>query len=185
MLNNQRIFLWFFIKRLLIKSKKFYESHKYMFEILFYYKFWRVHQTSLQLDAYYILLHPKLKIKLYNRWNPKWLKRYMPIPLPYLTVKLYLSFLFHYNNLVTINKFKTWITIPACFRNGKISYSTLALNFKDWNFSGIVTWPKSGHLNDRVYCKPIDKVLKMLFIEGSGSFLRPTIPELGKLLDSG
>ena len=41
---------------------------------------------------------------------------------------------------------------------------------------------KPGHLNERVYCKPIDRTLKMLFIEGSGSFLRPTIPELWKLL---
>ena len=35
--------------------------------------------------------------------------------------------------------------------------------------------PKPGHLNDRVYCKPIDRTLKMLFSERSDSFLRPTI----------
>ena len=38
--------------------------------------------------------------------------------------------------------------------------------------------PKSGHLNDSVYCKPIDRTLKMLFIEGSDSFLPPIILEL-------
>ena len=35
--------------------------------------------------------------------------------------------------------------------------------------------PKSGHLNERVYCKSINRILKMLFVEGSGSFLQPTI----------
>ena len=64
---------------------------------------------------------------------------------------------------------------------------TLALNFKDWTFGVIVTRhfrPKSGLLNEIVYCKPIDRTLKMLFIERSGSFLRPTISELLKLLVS-
>ena len=37
---------------------------------------------------------------------------------------LYLSFLFHNINSITINKFKKWITIPACFRNEKISYTS-------------------------------------------------------------
>ena len=128
------------------------------------------------------LNHPRLKIKFYTLWNRNWLKKYMPNCMP---VKLYLFFLFHNNNSVTINKFKKWITISACFRNGKISYSTLALNFKDWPFGVIVTHhfrPKSGHLNDRLYYKSINRTLKMLFIEGSGSFLRQTIPNLRTLL---
>ena len=33
-----------------------------------------------------------------------------------------------------------------------------------------------------VYCKPIDRALKMLFSKGSDSILRPIIPELWKLL---
>ena len=134
----------------------------------------------MQLEAYRILLHPKLKIKFYNHWNPNWLKKYMPNCLSYLTVNLFLSFLFHNKNSVTIFQLKKWITIPDSFRNGKISYSTLALNFKDWIFSIIATLclrPKSGHLNDRVYCKPIDRAKKMLFNKRSGSFLRPIIPE--------
>ena len=86
--------------------------------------------------------------------------------------------MFHNNNSVTINKFKKRFTIPACFRNGKISYGPLTLNLKDWPFGVFVTWqfmPKSGHLNERVYCKSINRILKMLFVEGSGSFLQPTI----------
>ena len=59
---------------------------------------------------------------------------------------------------------------------------TLALNFKDWTFGVIVTRhfrPKSGLLNEI-----IDRTLKMLLIERSGSVLRPTISELLKLLIS-
>ena len=59
---------------------------------------------------------------------------------------------------------------------------TLALNFKDWTFGVIVTRhfrPKSGLLNEI-----IDRTLKMLLIERSGSVLRPTISELLKLLVS-
>ena len=61
----------------------------------------------------------------------------------------------------------------------------LALNFKDRPFGVIVTRhfrPKLGHLNERVYCKLIDRTSKMLFIKESGSFLRPTSPPLRKLL---
>ena len=60
-------------------------------------------------------------------------------------------------------------------------FYTLALNFKDWAFGVIVTRsfrPKSVHLNERVYCKPIDRTLKMLFSEDSHRFLRPIISEL-------
>ena len=99
-------------------------------------------------------------MKFCTHWNPSWLKKYTANCLSYVTVNLYLSFLFHNNNSVyTIFTWKNWITIPASFRNGEILYSTLALNFKDWPFGIIVTRhfrPKSGHLNDRVYCKPIE-----------------------------
>ena len=151
-----------------------YESHKCMLKIFFFF-----FQTSsclsyhLQLEVYYVLLHSKLKKKFYTHWNPNWFKKYMPNCLSYLTVNLFLSVLFH------IFQLKKWI-IPDSFRNGKISYSTLALNFKDWIFSIIATLclrPKSGHLNDRVYCKPIDRAKKMLFNKRSGSFLRQIIPE--------
>ena len=133
---------------------------------------------QLQLEAYTILHHPKLnhlklKIKFYTRWTPNWLKKCMPNSLLYLTLKLYLSFLFHNNNSVTINKFKKWFTIFACFRNGKISSSTLALNFKGWPFDVIVTRhfrPKSGHLNDRVYCKSMIEHYKCYALRGRGAF---------------
>ena len=61
----------------------------------------------------------------------------------------------------------------------------LVLNLKDWIFGVILTRhfrPKSDCLNERIYIKPIDKTSKMLFIEWSGSFLRPNIFELLKLL---
>ena len=41
-------------------------------------------------------------------------------------------------------------------------FHTLALNFKNWPFGSIAArhfQPKSGHLNEKVYCKPIDRTL--------------------------
>ena len=57
-------------------------------------------------------------------------------------------------------------------------FHTLALNFKDRLFGVIITRqfrPKPGHLNNGTI-KPVDRTLKMLFIKGSGSFLRQTSP---------
>ena len=62
-------------------------------------------------------------------------------------------------------------------------FHTLALNFKDWSFGVILTRhirPKLGHLNERIYCKLIDRTSK--FIKESGSFLRLISPKLRKLL---
>ena len=181
------------VKRLLVKSKK-----KNKLSILHrlritqtYVEDWilRCLSYQLQLDVYHILLHPKLKMKFYTHGNPNLLKKYMANCLSYLTVSLCLSFLSHnHNSVYTIFTSKNWIAIPVSLRNGKISYSTLALNFKDWPFGIIATRhfrPKSGHLNDRVYCKPIGRKLKRLLNESSGSFLRPTIPEFWKLLAFG
>ena len=42
--------------------------------------------------------------------------------------------------------------------------------------------PKLVHWNKSVYCAPIDRPLKIRFNEGSGSFLRPAIPELWRFL---
>ena len=42
--------------------------------------------------------------------------------------------------------------------------------------------PKSGHYNERVYCTPIDRALKIRLKERSPRFLRPIIPELWKSL---
>ena len=67
-------------------------------------------------------------------------------------------------------------------------FHALAMNFKGWPFGVIVTRhfrPKVGHLNERVYCKLIDRTSKVLFIKESGSFLRPTSPELRKLMAFG
>ena len=83
------------------------------------------------------------------------------------------------NNSITINQFKKselqFLSVSEIRK-----FHTLTVNFKDWPFSAIVTRhfrPKSGHLIERVNFKPIDKTvinLENLFIEGSGSFLRPT-----------
>ena len=64
----------------------------------------------------------------------------------------------------------------------------LAMNFKGWPFGVIVKRhfrSKVGHLNERVYCKLIDRTSKVLFIKESGSFLRPTVLSYGSqwLLD--
>ena len=65
-------------------------------------------------------------------------------------------------------------------------FHTLALKFKNQLFGVTVTRhfrpESSGHLNESVYCKPIDRTLKMFFIDGSDSFLQPIIRELWKLL---
>ena len=75
----------------------------------------------LQLEAYYILTHTKLKINFHIGWNSNWLEEY--------TSNCTLSFLlFHNNKSITINKFKKWISIPACFENGKLSYTSLELH---------------------------------------------------------
>ena len=42
--------------------------------------------------------------------------------------------------------------------------------------------PKLVHLNESLFCKSVDRTLKILFIEGSDCFLRPIISELWKLL---
>ena len=47
-------------------------------------------------------------------------------------------------------------------------------------FGIIVTWhfsPKSDHSNERVYYKPVCKILKTFLNEESVSFLQPTTPE--------
>ena len=38
--------------------------------------------------------------------------------------------------------------------------------------------PKLVHRNERVFCTPTDRGLKLQINEGCGSFLRPSIPEL-------
>ena len=97
----------------------------------------------------------------------------------YSTV-LYLSFLFHNNNSITLLLSKSLTKelqfLPAS-EMGK--FHTLALNFKD------VTMhyrPRSVNLNERIYCKPIDATIKILFIEGLGSFLRQNVPDFWKLV---
>ena len=132
-----------------------------------------------QLKAYYILLHPK---KLRNLLKP-WLTETLIGSKSTCPTVLHLSFLFHNNNSVTINKLIKWITIPPVSKMG--IFHTLALNFMDWPFRVIVTRhfrPKSGHLNEIVYCKRIDRTLKNVIHWRSGSFLRQIIPALWKLL---
>ena len=121
-----------FVKRLLVK-KTFqfcidYESHKYMLRILFYKKIRRAYH-QLQLEACYILLHPKLKIKFCTRWNPNWLENYMPNYLCYLTVNL----IFLLCSIMITQLLSTCLKGELQFLSvseiGKFhSYSTLALN---------------------------------------------------------
>ena len=59
--------------------------------------------VSIKVETYCIVLNPKLKIKFCTRWNPKCFEKYMS--------SCILSFLFHNNNSITINKFNKWATI--------------------------------------------------------------------------
>ena len=93
--------------------------------------------------------------------------------------------LFYNSNWIITNKLKKLQFLPVS-EMGK--FHTLVLNSKDWPFGVILTRhfrTKLGYLNERVYCKLIDRTSKMLFIKESGSFLRPTSPELWKLLGFG
>ena len=92
-----------FVKRLLVKNFKKLLSILHRLPITYvegfiFTKISTCLSYQLQLEAYYILFHPKLKIKFYTRWNSNWLKKYMPNCLCYLNVNLYLSFLFPNNN---------------------------------------------------------------------------------------
>ena len=68
-----------------------------------------------------------------------------------------------------------WVFIYELSGSGfESSYSQLTLNFKDWTFGFIVTRhfrPKSVCLNKRGYCRPIARILKMIYIHwGVGQF---------------
>ena len=81
-------------------------------------------------------------------------------PLSTYPIAFCLSFLFHNNNSITMNKFKKWATI-------RMFYSYISLEIWGLTLGVIVTRPfrpKSGPLNKRVYCKPIDRTLKMIYI---------------------
>ena len=71
-----------------------------------------------QFEAYYILLHAKLRI------NSTLAEKFTGTKSTFPTV-LYLSVLFHNDNSIIINKLKKWIIILAWFRNGNISYTSL------------------------------------------------------------
>ena len=132
----------------------------------------------MQLEAHCILFHIRLKIKFFTHWNPNWFEKYMPNCQSYPAVNLFLFCSILITQLLSIS-LKSELQFLTVSEYWKLY--TLALNFKDWPFDAIVTRhfrPKSGHLNERVYCKPIDGTLKMLFIKRLGSFL----PELWKLL---
>ena len=120
-----------------------------------------------QLKGCYILLHPT------NPWNlvEPWLAR---------KVHAQLYYIFLFCSIITTQLLST--SIKSEWQFWPVSelgiFHTLALKFKDWPFDVIVTRhfrPKLVHLNESVYCKPIDRTLKMLFIEESHSFLRPII----------
>ena len=76
---------------------------------------------TTKVETYRTLLNPKLKIKFYTRWNPKWFEKYLP--------NCILSFfLFHNNNSITINKFKRWATIRVMLVSF-IQFQSLCLEF--------------------------------------------------------
>ena len=93
-----------------------------------------------------------------------------------------LSFQFHNNISVTISRSKKWITITVYFRTGQI---TIPLTFGDWPFGITVTRnfrPKPCHSNEKIYCKLINRLLKLSLNKDLSSFLRPSIFKLWKFL---
>ena len=129
---------------------------------------------QLQLKAYNILLHAKFMVNFCTPWNTNLFKIYMPN-------SLCLSFQFHDNNSVTISMSENWIGLTACFRNGKISYTSLEFWWLTFyhNCNEILQAKiRPFNSNERVYRKPIDRRFKTLPNEVSGSFLRLTTPEL-------
>ena len=127
-----------------------------------------------QLKAYYVLLHRK------NPWNllKPWLARKVHGQL--YSIFLFCSIL---TTQLLLTSLKRELQLRPVTEMG--IFHALVLNFKDWHFGVIVTRhfrPKSVHLNESVYCKPVNRTLKMLFIVDSHSFLRPIISELWKLL---
>lgn len=149
-----------------------YESNKYIWKI-FLKKKKKLSSYQFRLKLYYILLYPKLKVNFCTTWKTSWLKRYMP------TI-LYLSSYFRSNKSITASLKSELHLIPVSEMR---KFHTLVLKLDNWPFGITATWylTYSDHSNKRIYRKPIDKRLKTLLNEGSGSFLRPNAPELWKI----
>ena len=98
----------------------------------------------LQLKAYYILLHPMQKVIFCTSWNTNWFKN--------LSSRIFLF------SSIIITKFLSacQVALTACFRKWKISYTSFEFWWPTCN------GPKSGHSNERIYRKPVDKRLKTL-----------------------
>ena len=71
-----------------------------------------------------------------------------------------------------------------CYYSSFNKYICFSLITKTWPFKSNFRHfrPKLVHWNESVYCTPIARALKIWFNEASDSFLRPTIPELGRFL---
>ena len=95
-------------------------------------------------------------------WNP--LGIYFQIYLDALKVTFQVLVIFHQRQTCTTLALSA--DCSECFSSPNIRHFRLKL----------------VHWNESVYCTPIDKALKMRFKEGSGNFLRPTIPELWRFL---
>ena len=170
-------------KRLLVKNKKKLKVSilhqlriKQIYDEDFIFQRNSTCSYQLQLDAYYVLLHPKLKTKLYTHWNHNCFEKYMVNGTIFLFCSIIIPQLLP-------SSFKSELPFLPGSEMG--NFHTLVLNFKNWPFSVIVKRhfrSKPGHLNQRVCCKPIETTLKMLFIEGPDSFLQTPIPKLRKLL---
>ena len=82
---------------------------------------------------------------------------------------------------IIITQWLSVVNYNYCFSTGKIMQQPLT--FGDWHF--VLTRlfrPRSGHLNENIYCKPINRFLNviMLFIKRLDRFLQPTTPKLWK-----
>ena len=123
------------------------------------------------LLSYYILLHLRLKVNFCTLWKANLFKKYTPN-------LLYLSFEFHLVSTLLSAGLKSELHLLFVWEIW--NFHTRASNFGSWSFDTTVRRhfkPKSGHSNEREYCKSIDRRLKRSFKEGLGSFIQPTTPE--------
>ena len=94
----------------------------------------------------------------------------------YFQKVLLINFTGTYSNLLNHFIFAYFLQIEG-YREGSLRKSWLLLLSYNRHFR-----PKLVHWNESVYYTTIDRALKMLFNDGSGSFLRPAILELCRLL---
>ena len=117
----------------------------------------------------------KLKVSFRIPWNPKWFKSICQLDSTFLFSSIIIT-------EVLSAGLKSELHLLPVSELGE--FHILVLNFGAWPFDIIAPRHlrrKSGHSNERVNRKPINRILKTLLNEGFGSFLRATTSELWRI----